>query len=163
MEKKALTKRQNDILEYIKKFINENGYSPSIRELCKGMNLSSTASVYDQLKKIEEKGYIKKSKVKFRSIEIIDDNQIKLYYIKISENILDDIKSLNKEITLPNLFNIENNSILLENINTSYIINKDYKENDLVLVYIDNKLLEVTCNKTTINILGKILYKIEKK
>ena len=163
MEKKALTKRQNEIFEYIKNFIEENSYSPSIRELCKGLKMSSTASVYDQLKKLEDKGYIKKSKVKFRSIEIIDDNQVKLYYIKKSDNILTDIEKINKEIVLPNLFNIENNSILLEDESISYILNKNYKENDLVLVYIDNKLLEITYNKTTVNVLGKILYKIEKK
>ena len=163
MEKKALTKRQNDILNYIKSFIKENGYSPSIRELCKGLSMSSTASVYDQLKKIEEKGYIKKSKVKFRSIEIIDEENTNIIYIKMSDNILDDIYKESKTITLPNLFKIGNNSFIIDNDEISYIISKSYKENDLVLVYIDNKLLEVKYSKTTVNVLGKILYKIEKK
>ena len=43
MEK--LTKKQEEVLTVIKKYIAEHGYSPSVREICELMDLSSTATV----------------------------------------------------------------------------------------------------------------------
>ena len=56
MEK--LTSKQEQILTTIKKFIADNGYSPSIRELCSLCNLSSTATMFVHLKNLTTKGYI---------------------------------------------------------------------------------------------------------
>ena len=48
MEK--LTNKQDEILTVIKKFIANKGYAPTIRELCKLCNLSSTATMFVHLK-----------------------------------------------------------------------------------------------------------------
>lgn len=68
-----ITHRQNEILEYIKKTILENGYPPSVREICEAVHLKSTSSVHSHLETLEIKGYIKRDPSKPRTIEIIDD------------------------------------------------------------------------------------------
>lgn len=73
MEK--LTKRQSDILQTIKAFIAENGYPPTVREIGKILDLSSPATIHFHLKKIAEKGYIKKDDSKNRTLEILVPNE----------------------------------------------------------------------------------------
>lgn len=67
----ALTTRQKQILKYITKQIQTNGYAPSVREIGKAVGLSSTATVHSYLKKLEELGYIKKENQKGRTLRIL--------------------------------------------------------------------------------------------
>ncbi len=69
------TKKQTEVLTFIKKFIVENGYPPSIREIGKGLDLSSSATVFVHLKNLEEKGLIRTTNNKFRTIELLVDNE----------------------------------------------------------------------------------------
>lgn len=62
MEK--LTSKQEIILKIIKKFIAKNGYPPTVREIGEEAHLSSPATTFFHLSKLEEKGYIKKEIVK---------------------------------------------------------------------------------------------------
>lgn len=83
MEK--LTGRQNYILEVLKKLIAENGYPPTVREIGEKANLSSPATIHFHLKKLEEKGYIKKDDNKNRTLEILVPNE----YLEKKENVVD--------------------------------------------------------------------------
>lgn len=74
MEKK-LTRRQEEILTYIKKYMAEHGYPPAIREICAGVGLNSTATVFVHLKNLESNGAIKTTNNKFRTIELLVDNE----------------------------------------------------------------------------------------
>lgn len=82
MEK--LTNKQEKILTTIKKFIADNGYSPSIRELCTLCNLSSTATMFVHLKNLTSKGYINQAGSKSRTIELNVPNE----YDKKSDNVI---------------------------------------------------------------------------
>jgi len=73
--KKDLTKRQADILKYIKKYIAKNGFPPTIREICKGVELSSPATVFTHIKNLEKGGYVKSSSNKFRTLELLVNNE----------------------------------------------------------------------------------------
>lgn len=55
--------RDNEVLEYIEKYINENGYSPSVREVCAGCNIPSTASCFLIMNRLAEQGLINKTPV----------------------------------------------------------------------------------------------------
>ena len=70
MEK--LTDKQNVILQILKKLIAKNGYPPTVREEA---HLSSPATIHFHLKKLEEKGYIKKDDNKNRTLEILVPNE----------------------------------------------------------------------------------------
>ena len=73
MEK--LTAKQARVLNYLKQSIAENGYPPTVREICKALDLSSPATVQSHLNILEEKGYIKKSSLKNRTVELLVDNE----------------------------------------------------------------------------------------
>lgn len=53
-----MSEKQKEILEIIKTFIKENGYSPTIREICKLANIKSTAAVHAHIKKLKAEGHI---------------------------------------------------------------------------------------------------------
>ena len=63
--------RQEKILKFINKKIKESGYPPSVREIAKAVNLSSSATVHSHLKKLEEKGYLKRNPSKPRAISLL--------------------------------------------------------------------------------------------
>ncbi len=72
---KQLTAKQSEVLVFIKKYIATHGYPPSIREICAGLGLSSPATVHAHIKKLEEAGVIKSSNNKFRTLEILGENE----------------------------------------------------------------------------------------
>lgn len=75
VEEKTLTRKQTEVLDYIKKYTASHGYPPAIREIGAGLGLSSPATVHTHVKKLEEAGCIKTSSNKFRTIEILVDNE----------------------------------------------------------------------------------------
>lgn len=81
---KSLTKKQNEVLDYIKKYTATHGYPPAIREICAGLGLSSPATVHTHVKKLEEAGVIKTSNNKFRTIEVLVDNE----YMETNEDVV---------------------------------------------------------------------------
>ena len=68
-----ISKKQEEILNYIKKEILKKGYPPAVREICEAVNLKSTSSVHSHLETLEKNGYIRRDPTKPRAIEIIDD------------------------------------------------------------------------------------------
>jgi len=70
-----LTKRQEDILKTLKKFIASHGYPPTVREIGSMLNLSSPATTHFHLNKLEEKGYIRKNEAKNRALELLVPNE----------------------------------------------------------------------------------------
>src|SRR5574344_2050755 len=73
MEK--LTRRQEDVLEYVKSYIVSHGYPPTIREIGKALNISSPATIHAHLSNLEQKGFIRKEDSKNRAIELLVDNE----------------------------------------------------------------------------------------
>lgn len=65
-----LTKRQKQILEYIKDYIKEKDYSPSLKEIGRRFKLSSLGTVHQHIENLKEKGYLKKLENQPRSIEL---------------------------------------------------------------------------------------------
>lgn len=53
-----MSEKQKEILEIIKTFINENGYSPTVREICALSGLRSTSSVHQYIKRLKAKGHL---------------------------------------------------------------------------------------------------------
>jgi repressor LexA len=66
----SLTKRQFEVLEWIRKFMREKGYSPSFQEMGSGLGMRSLATVHKHLFNLERKGYIKRDYNRSRSIEL---------------------------------------------------------------------------------------------
>ena len=58
------------VMDYIRKFSEEHGYTPSVREIGKECGIKSTATVHSYLAKLQDKGYLNKETNKKRSVTI---------------------------------------------------------------------------------------------
>lgn len=65
--------KQMEVFDFILKEKDGKGYPPSVREICKAVNLKSTSTVFNILNQLEESGRIRRDKTKPRAIEILDD------------------------------------------------------------------------------------------
>lgn len=74
-DENGLNKRERTILKYIQKEITLKGYAPSVREICKSVGLSSTATVQGYLTKLEEKGFLKKESQKGRTLRLLKNSK----------------------------------------------------------------------------------------
>lgn len=66
-----LTKRQREIFDYLGEFIQQHGYAPSLEEIGRRFNLSSLATVHKHLTNLQEKGFIRRSWNRSRSVEMV--------------------------------------------------------------------------------------------
>ena len=67
-----ITKKQLAVLEFIENFTEENGYSPSYREIMAGLGLSSVSAVAEHVDNLVAKGIIKKNPGEARSLLVLD-------------------------------------------------------------------------------------------
>ena len=72
MRKTEITGTTKAIYDYLSDFTDKYGYPPSVRELCKAVNIKSTSTIFFHLEKLQKLGYIKKSASKNRAIEIFN-------------------------------------------------------------------------------------------
>ena len=79
-----ITKRQEEVLIFVKKYMATHGYPPAIREICKGVGLSSPATVHAHIKNLEKAGYLKNESNKFRTIELLVENE----YLEKNEDVV---------------------------------------------------------------------------
>ncbi|GAA0673016.1 MULTISPECIES: transcriptional repressor LexA [Clostridium] len=75
--------KQSEIYEFLKKYTEEKGYPPSVREICEAVSLRSTSTVHGHLKRLEKKGLIKRDPTKPRALEILELNHGNKEFIHI--------------------------------------------------------------------------------
>ncbi|MFA4937593.1 MAG: transcriptional repressor LexA [Patescibacteria group bacterium] len=78
-----ITKRQKEVLDFIKKFIDEKDYSPTLEEIKKRLKLSAVSTVHQHINTLINKGYIKKFDNLARAIEINSDLKENHNFIEI--------------------------------------------------------------------------------
>ncbi len=69
--RKTLTKAQDRALEFLRDYVRDRGYPPSIREMKEGLGLASHSAIQNCLSALEKKGYIRRSN-KARAIEFCE-------------------------------------------------------------------------------------------
>ncbi len=142
MEK--LTRKQDEILTNIKKFIAEYGYSPTIRELCEICDLSSTATMFVHLKNLVNKGYISQTESKFRTIELNVPNEyeeknesvisVPLLGKVAAGNPIEAIERPNEFFSLPRELVPQNHEVFTLEVNGESMINVGIYDGDIVIV-----------------------------
>jgi repressor LexA len=83
MDDSKITDKQQRVLTYVKDQIKKEGYAPSVREICKALDLKSTSTVHGYLVRLQRKGLIQKASLKPRTIRIIgneDEGDEKPFY-----------------------------------------------------------------------------------
>ena len=79
---KALTKRQQDVLDFIKSFIAEHKYPPTIREIASHYGIS-VKGAYDHVKALEKKEHIHCGLGRSRAIEILEESEPAVAYVEV--------------------------------------------------------------------------------
>jgi repressor LexA len=67
-----LTKRQQEIFEFIKRYSSRHGYPPTVRDIGKAVGLASSSTVHAHLANLEKVGLLRRDPTKPRAIELLD-------------------------------------------------------------------------------------------
>ncbi len=118
-------------LEFIRKFVDEKGYPPTVREICSQIGFKSTASAKYYLDKLEEQGAIKKGDNKNRAIEIVVKNNTASddFSDKALNNSLENANDVFANLkSIPMLGNVAAGSPLYADVenDTSYMVPSDF-------------------------------------
>ena len=139
-----LTKKQIEVLDYLKKYKAEHGYPPSVREIGKALGLSSPATVQAHLTRLKNAGVITNSSNKFRTIEILVDNEYldkKEDVVKVpllgkitAGNPIEAIERPNEFFALPASIIPAKETIFTLEVSGESMINKGIYDGDIVIV-----------------------------
>ena len=140
----VLTKRQQDTLKSIKKFMSDNGYPPTVREIATLMGLSSPATIQAHLEMLEKKGYIKKRGNMNRTIELLVENEfdkkennminIPLLGKVTAGNPIEAIENPNNFFPLPQEFIKKGKEVFALNVSGESMINAGIFDDDIVII-----------------------------
>lgn len=91
---KPITKRQQEVLDFIVAFIAQNNYSPTTREIANAVGLASGSTVYGMMKKLQSNGLISWKPNEPRTIKVIKQEEGKIRCFSVGESVpLDELKS----------------------------------------------------------------------
>ena len=71
----AITRRQKEVLDFIRNFVERCGYSPSFEEIAHGLDLSSLATVHKHISNLEKKGLLQRAHNRSRSIDVLPERK----------------------------------------------------------------------------------------
>ena len=94
-----LTKKQLAVLDFIKDFTEENGHSPSYREVMEGLGLTSVSAVAEHIDNLVAKGALLKTPGEARSLEVLDykhTETVNLFKVRMAEASEENRKVLEK-------------------------------------------------------------------
>ena len=69
----SLTKRQQEIFDFVKRYVGEHGYPPTVRDIGKAIGLASSSTVHAHLANLEKLGVLRRDPTKPRAIEVLKD------------------------------------------------------------------------------------------
>jgi repressor LexA len=141
---KEITEKQNNVLDFIKKFAAEHGYPPSIREIGQALGLSSPATVHTHVRKLCNAGYLKVNPNKFRAMEILVENEYeekKEELVKVpllgkvtAGSPIEAIERPNEFFSLPASLIPAKETIFTLNVSGESMINAGIYDGDVVIV-----------------------------
>ena len=132
-----LTKRQKEILDYINRYVDENGYAPTLKEIGTGFGLSSPATVYNHIELLVQKGYLKKTPHQGRGIELVDGDPVRTIEVPILGQIsaarIIQATTAGETVNLPPDFNTRKAIYALRVLGNS-LANEHVCDGDLIIV-----------------------------
>ena len=160
-----ISKKQQEILDYMKNEILNRGFPPSVREICEAVNLKSTSSVHSHLEALEKNGYIRRDATKPRAIEIIDDNfnLVRREVVNVplvgtvaaGQPILAGIFD-GDQVLVKQQSTAENGDMVVALIDDSATVKTFYKENGYYRLQPENDNMEPIIITGNLKILGKV-------
>ncbi|MDR5588198.1 MULTISPECIES: transcriptional repressor LexA [Clostridium] len=133
--------RQTEIYEFLKLYIENKGYPPSVREICEAVSLRSTSTVHGHLKRLEKKGLIRRDPTKPRALEIVKNNRDKkeMVNIPIVGKITAGIPILATEniedsFPIPLDYIKHDNELFMLRVSGESMVNAGIRDNDLAII-----------------------------
>jgi len=138
-----MKKNEELLLQYIKEYIKENNFPPTVREMCHAVNVSSTSTISYYLEKLERNNLIKKNPNKNRALEIVEEDEKTIdnpnvIAIPVLGNIAAGVPMLAEEnceeyfYTSPNMF--RGDGLFMLNIHGDSMINAGIYDGDQVVL-----------------------------
>ena len=125
------------VYNYIVDFVTENGFPPSIREICINLNIKSTATAYSYLEKLKSKGLLEKNLMKKRAISLTHGvnnfKSIPLLGTIRAGFPADAIENLEGYYPIPSEFSSGGSEFALK-VKGNSMINAGIYENDIIIV-----------------------------
>lgn len=150
IKEKKLTKKQKEILEYIKKFSAAKKYPPSIREIAANFNLSSPATAHVHVNKLIEKGYLRRGKTSNHLLEILVPNEfekesedvvtVPLLGKVTAGNPIEAIEVPNEVISLPSYLLPKKKEVFTIKVEGDSMIGAGIYDRDIVIVERENNV-----------------------
>jgi len=140
----GLTKKQKEVLDFIKQFHAENKYPPSIRQICSAINLSSPATVHVHINHLVDKGFIKRSKEGNRALELLVENEydtrsdevvnVPLLGKVTAGSPIEAIEMPDEFFSLPSYLVPEQKEVFVLKVDGESMINKGIFSDDIVII-----------------------------
>jgi repressor LexA len=141
--KKQLNKKGKEVFDFLVSQINEKGYPPSVREICKAVDLKSTSTVHSYLSKLEKMGLIEKDPSKPRALKILNSQKTNnvvnipiVGKVTAGEPILA-VENIEDTFPLPANF-IPNSTTFILRVSGESMIDAGILDNDFVIVQQQN-------------------------
>jgi len=153
---------QQRILEFIEKYIEENNYAPSVREIGEAVDLKSTSTVHGHLNRLEKKGLLHREAMKPRTIDVTREEKMQMVRLPLLGKVAAGVPILAEEnaegyMQLPEAMVGSGEHFILEirgdSMITAGIMNGDYvvvkrqstaQNGEIVIAMIDD---EATCKR----------------
>jgi repressor LexA len=133
--------KQNEIYEFLKKYTEDKGYPPSVREICEAVSLRSTSTVHGHLKRLEKKGLIHRDPTKPRALEISELSMHKREVIdipiigKVTAGLpILAVENIEDTFSIPLNFVRSNNDLFILNVSGESMIEAGIQDGDLAII-----------------------------
>lgn len=132
-----LTRRQKEILTFLRDYLAGNGYSPTLEEIARHFRIASLNAVYKHLRALEERGFIRRLSNQARSIQVLDPEPVHrstlplMGYVAAGQPLeaFQDVE----EISVPETFLTRNRNYVLR-VTGDSMIDEHIEDGDLVVV-----------------------------
>lgn len=139
-----LSSKQIEILTFIKKYIAQNNYPPSIREIGANVGLNSPATVHVHIKKLIEYGYLRRQKNNHRLLELQVENEYEINTPDIVQipllgkitagNPIEAIENPDEYFPIPSQLIPQNSEVFTLRVSGDSMINAGIHDRDIVIV-----------------------------
>ena len=129
-----LTSAQNQLLEWIKDYVQNFHHSPSIRQMMKGMGLKSPAPIQSRLKHLQEKGYISWQEGRARTLQLVNELQknIPILGSVAAGGLVETYSDINEELDFSEL--VKKKGIFALTVNGDSMVDAYIAHGDMVLM-----------------------------
>ncbi len=130
-----LTDAQNELFEWIKKYVKDFNHSPSIRQMMKAMGLKSPAPIQSRLKHLQDKGYISWQEGRARTLQLAKDlvsNEIPVLGSVAAGGLIESFSDVSETLDMSEI--MQKKGVFALTVNGDSMIDAFIADGDMVLM-----------------------------